>query len=520
MTVGYVRLSRDDDRRNYASIENQKLIISQYANEHHLTIDLWYEDDGVSGYKFDRPGLQQLFHNLDCISTILIKDFSRLGRHNAKVLLILDEFQENGKRLIAIDDHYDSFSPDDDMIGIKTWFNERYVKDTSKKIKKVLEAKQKAGTLLIQVPFGYCIQNNCVEIVNEEASFIQQIYILYLNGYGYRRLAEYLNACAIPTPSMSRQKRELRQGHCSHRKIAFLWSDSMVKNILNNDFYIGTLRLHKRARTTIHGKDKRIPKVNHYVFKDHHPAIITQELFEQVQKLKQSRIKTHFRSTSAPNLFTGFLFCKDCGHRLTPITRKMSNGKRVYYICSTYNSKGKQYCQKSHLIKETDLIEQTIGTLILHQDILKETIVFCEQSIPKNKTLSVQTQINKQICGLKKQLSALLLQKTKDLSSNLDYQEILSESYKQMEEELLEKIHILKKDLNETYTTQNNFKQAAYPLELLNQVIENQVLTREMIELCIEKIIISASGDTEILLKSKEALHNALSNRWYARDDF
>ena len=146
MNSGYVRLSRDDDKRNYISIENQKLIIKQYAASQNTVIDRWYEDDGVSGYKFDRPGFQQLMEDLDKdIDTVFVKDFSRLGRHNAKVLLLLDEFQERGKRLVVIDDNYDSLSPDDDVIGIKTWYNEKYVKDTSKKIRRVLGARQKGN---------------------------------------------------------------------------------------------------------------------------------------------------------------------------------------------------------------------------------------------------------------------------------------------------------------------------------------------------------------------------------------
>ena len=156
MNAGYVRLSRDDDKRNYVSIENQKLIINQFAAESNMVIDRWYEDDGVSGYKFDRPGFNQLMEDLDKdVDRVFVKDFSRLGRHNAKVLLLLDDFQERGKQLIVIDDNYDSMQADDDTIGIKTWYNERYVKDTSKKIKRALGARQKEGTLMTQPPFGY-----------------------------------------------------------------------------------------------------------------------------------------------------------------------------------------------------------------------------------------------------------------------------------------------------------------------------------------------------------------------------
>ena len=155
MNAGYVRLSRDDDHKNYVSIENQKLIINQYAADLGAVIDRWYEDDGISGYIFARPGFQQMMADLDRdVDTVYVKDFSRLGRHNAKVLLLLDEFQERGKHLIVIDDNYDSMDSSDDTIGIKTWFNERYVKDTSKKIKRAIGARQKEGTLMTQPPFG------------------------------------------------------------------------------------------------------------------------------------------------------------------------------------------------------------------------------------------------------------------------------------------------------------------------------------------------------------------------------
>ena len=117
MNVGYVRLSRDDNQRNYVSIENQKLIISQFAAEHNMVIDRWYEDDGFTGYKFERPGFEQLMEDLDKdIDRVFVKDFSRLGRHNANMLLLLEMFQENEKQLIVIDDNYDSMQAEDDTI--------------------------------------------------------------------------------------------------------------------------------------------------------------------------------------------------------------------------------------------------------------------------------------------------------------------------------------------------------------------------------------------------------------------
>lgn len=126
MNVGYVRLSRDDDKRNYVSIENQKLIISQFAAKCNMVIDRWYEDDGVSGYIFNRPGLNQLMDDLDKdIDRVFVKDLSRVGRHNAKVLLLLEDFKERKKELIVVDTNYNSETDDDDTIGITTWYNSK-----------------------------------------------------------------------------------------------------------------------------------------------------------------------------------------------------------------------------------------------------------------------------------------------------------------------------------------------------------------------------------------------------------
>lgn len=117
-------------------------------------------------------------------------DFSRLGRHNARVLLLLDEFKEQGKHLIVIDDHFDSLDSSDDTVGIKTWFNERYVKDTSRKIRCAISARQKEGTLITKPPFGYCRDEkdkSIIKIVPEEADYVRLIFDLYISGYGYRK---------------------------------------------------------------------------------------------------------------------------------------------------------------------------------------------------------------------------------------------------------------------------------------------------------------------------------------------
>ena len=517
MNAGYVRLSRDDDKRNYSSIENQKLIISQYAAERNLMIDRWYEDDGISGYLFDRPGFKQLMEDLDKdIDTVFVKDFSRLGRHNAKILLLLDEFRERGKHLIVIDDHYDSEVSEDDTIGITTWFNERYVKDTSKKIRNALGAKQKEGTLMTQPPFGYRRtgkKKETLEIVPKEAEFIKLIYDLYIQGCGYRKISTYLTQQGAPTPSMIRRERELEEGRNTNRHVAAVWSDGMVKDILDNDFYIGTFRLRKRARNTVHGKDKRVPKEEQYIFENHHPAAIDKMTYDLVQELKQKRTKSRYKGSRGqwigseiPNPFGSCLYCRDCGSKLTPACRQTSAGVRKYYICSTYNTKGKRYCPKAHLTPEQDLMEDVVHYIRLCRNALCEVIsaydmkdFAAEQKTAEEKCIAVREDIE----AVKKQLRTLFSQKIKDIADNPDNEDLIKESYDSIQQDLTARIHALELRHNELkHTKPPDVKDKLHTaLEVVDDIIQKGTLNRKDIEILIERIEVDENGLPEIKLK-------------------
>lgn len=519
MNAGYVRLSRDDDKKNYISIENQKLIITQYASEQGESIDRWYEDDGVSGYLFNRPGFSQLMAGLDRdIDTVYVKDFSRLGRHNAKVLLLLDEFQERQKRLVVIDDHYDSMDSSDDTIGIKTWFNERYVKDTSKKIKHAINARQKEGTLMTQPPFGYRRNpedKKLLEILPEEAEYVRLIFSLYLSGSGYRKIANSLTDQGIPTPSMARHRRELAEGRITKRPVAHRWSDSMVRDLLGNDFYTGTLRLRKRARNTVHGKDKRVPREEQCVFENHHPAVIDKATFSLVQEGKAQRNRTHYRGSRGQrpgagpaNPFGGCLFCKDCCSRLTPIRRKSSGIERSYYICSTYNTKGRRFCQNAHLVEEQDLMQDVLHYLRLCRNALGDTIAAYDFQGLEAEEASRQEKhrkLNAAIQEQKAQLRILLEQKVKDLSFSSGNEALIADTYDAVQSSLIARMHRLEGQLAELAAIPPKGpaagKEQKNTLDVLDQVIAKGALGQRDIKLLFKRIDVDAKGYPEITLK-------------------
>ena len=510
MIDGYVRLSRDDNKRNYSSIENQKLIIQKYAEENNMIVRYIYEDDGISGYSFNRPQFQNMMANLGSIDVIVAKDLSRIGRHNAKVLLFLEEMEEQGKRVILIDDNYDSLYSDDDIIGIKTWDNERHVKNTSRKVKRIKKMEQENGTLKCAPPFGYTRHplNKQMVLIDEEAAAILNLEKdLYLEGNGIRKIAEILSDRGVPTPTMLQKERFQALGLPYHREVAYMWSYGMVKDTLFNDYHNGVLRTHKRERMTINGKDKKISRDQQYVFPDHHPKIFDDDTMKLLFEVKDSRHHSQYRGQRKHiNLFSGCLYCKDCGMKLTAINRP-NRGK--YYVCGTYNKKGKQFCEYAHLVTEETLMDALVKYLTLCRDSLVDIIQNFDLSNLKAPTYSADDSLQRlenELEKIKKELKTLITQKVKELTTNPGMAEIINETYASLQTEKMERISAIEKTLQDL-TKEPHIPTAAIKpnlqtaLDILNEVLEQKGLTRTDIEALVERIIVDKDGNVDIYLK-------------------
>ena len=491
MVVGYVRLSRDDNKRNYSSIENQKLIIKKYAKENNIQIEQWYEDDGFSGYSFQRPAFQEMWNNLENnIDIVIAKDLSRIGRHNAKVLLLLETIREMGKRLILIDDNYDTQKTEDDMIGIKTWYNEQYVKDSSKKIKSVIRTKQKQGNFLVSVPYGYKKSGKQeFETDEETADYVRLIFDCYLNGMGFRAISYYLNERKIPTASMIQKERAQTSGNFYKRKITTQWSPTMVGVILKNDFYIGVLRQHKKERTVVNGKEIKVNPKDQFIFENNHYAIVEKEKFYKVQEILKKRVKQSYRGQSCHNnLFRGLLYCADCGGFMTAVNRKE---KEKYYICGNYNKNGKKFCSCSHIIYEKEIIKAVQIYFLHYFNYIKPQI---EQFYLKNKKHSQDLKkqnMENSLKELKEELKLILVKELKEESN------IIRKVYEEMKKEKVEKISFLENEL------QNLEKKNQDVFDNIFQSITNGNLKRKDVELLIEKITVEKDSSFEIQLKGK-----------------
>ena len=339
--AGYCRISVDDELdRDNVSIENQKAIIQDFVKQKFPGSTLtFYEDRDRSGYTFEqREGYQTMRNGLMAhqYDILIIKDFSRFSRRNSRGLVELEDLRDAGVRIISIGDGID-FPNDDDWLKIQFQFliNEMPVTDTSKKVRNVIKRRQADGKWICAAPYGYLInQRQEFEIVPTEADIVRTIFRLYNEeGWGYKKIANYLTEQGIPTPRMAERDRKEATGAEYRRTVKSAWAIVTVQGILDNDFYIGTLRQSKYTRKKINGKDIRQDEAEQIVIERHHQPILDYRTFATTRALREKRSTSNYRGIKKyDNVYSGFLTCGDCGAPMFAMSR---SDLKPAYTCGT-----------------------------------------------------------------------------------------------------------------------------------------------------------------------------------------
>ena len=515
--VGYCRLSRDEDKENYSSIEEQKRIIKDYASTRNWIINDkdFYIDDNVSGYTFNRPEFTKMLEKVKGgkIDVVIAKDLSRIGRNNGKVLVLIDEFKNMQKNLILVSEMggtYDVLNDRDDTIGITTWFNERYVKDCSRKTRDHMYSKQKTGRLVMGNYYGYVKDKEDVTklYVDEEIRpVITLIYKLYIEeGLGRKKICDILNSkYNYPTPSVYYRRKHLERGRIYKHPVQELWSTYMISNILNNDVYTGALRTHKRKTISIRGRAIKLPEEEHFVFENHHEAIISKETFEMAQNIRKR--KARLKSTSGTRkrnyAFSGIIRCGDCGFGVSGITMNRKQ-KQKGYECSQYRTYGKARC-KCHEIKESDIIIHLKEFLKFTKEKYQDEINKIEIEVKTNKEQNNKEKIKFEIETLKAEYKVLLNQKIKDLAgNNNEYQkQMIEASYKELELEKTSKIERLQEILQkaEQDISKEKIIKLKTAMEYFDEIISAEVPSRYVLENIINTIWIYSDKTVKFDLK-------------------
>lgn len=345
----YGRLSNDDDAE-MNSLENQLEIVRTFASDKGYRIVGESYDDNVSGMRFDRKGLNQVTQAVDAgkIDAVIVKDLSRLGRHQMQTALFIDYLRQCGVAVISVTEGLDTMDDGHDLIiGVRQLMNDYYAKDIGNKIRHGYREKQKEG-LVITPPFGYWKDRNTGRIrLHPEASVtVQIIYGLYCEGLGQKEITRRINAMQRKTP---KQIHDERCGKADGK--VYRWTYQSVKNVLVEESYTGLLVNHQ---TETHGRTVTpVPEDEQYRHEDFYPVIIDREEWEQVQTLLKANAKP-YRGNTASHRYAGLLTCGDCGSTFVSRIRCWNGSRRVEYLCKSYMHHGKAFCS-SHRIRESEL---------------------------------------------------------------------------------------------------------------------------------------------------------------------
>ena len=362
ITALYPRLSHEDELQGESnSISNQKRILETYAKQNGFSNLRWYTDDGYSGANFQRPGFQAMLADIAAgkVGTVIVKDMSRLGRNYLQVGMYTEMiFPQKGVRFIAINDGVDSAQGENDFAPLRNIFNEWLVRDTSKKIKAVKRSKGMSGKPITSKPvYGYLMDEDENFIIDEEAApVVRQIYSLCLAGNGPTKIARMLTEQQIPTPGTLEYRRtgSTRRYHPGYE---CKWATNTVVHLLENREYTGCLVNFKTEKPSYKLKHSiENPPEKQAVFENHHEPIIDRETWERVQELRKQRKRPN--RYDEVGLFSGILFCADCGSVMYQQRYQTDKRKQDCYICGSYKKRTAD-CT-AHFIR-TDLL--TAGVL-------------------------------------------------------------------------------------------------------------------------------------------------------------
>ena len=350
ITALYERLSRDDDLNGESnSITNQKKYLEDYARRNGFTNIRHFTDDGFSGVNFNRPSFQELIKEVEAgnVATIIVKDMSRLGRNYLQVGFYTEVlFPQKDVRFLAINNSIDSNNAsDNDFAPFLNIMNEWYAKDTSNKIKAVFDARMKDGKRCSgSIPYGYnrLATDKQTLVVDPVASeVVKRIFLLANEGKSPRAIAELLTEEKVLIPAAHAKEYHPEQYNGMKFTDPYLWGMSTIRTILSRQEYLGHTVLRKSVSTNfkLH-KRKNTDEDEQYVFYNTHEPIISQELWDSVQKRKKRANRTAAKGTHS-NRLSGYLYCADCGRRMTLQTHYSKKDRSVQYSyrCGGYASR-------------------------------------------------------------------------------------------------------------------------------------------------------------------------------------
>ena len=500
-TALYCRLSQDDGLDGDSnSIQNQKSILQRFAEDHHFPNPCFYVDDGFSGGNFQRPAFQQMIADMENgeIGIIVTKDLSRLGRNQLHTGLYIEErFPMFGVRYIAINDNVDTENAEsNDLMPFKNLFNEWFIRDTSRKIRAVQKAKAERGERLgTRTPYGYRKDPDTKKLIVDEeaAAIVRRIFAMCAGGSGPSQIARILKKEQILTPTMYAYTKYGMTHTGLDTQRPYHWSGDTVADMLENEIYLGnTVNMKHSSRSY---KDKRRvehPREECLVFENTHPALITREVWDMVQRVRKN--KRRLTKMEEQDKYSGLVFCADCGSNMVLHRAHTMSASYNHFTCRTYKKDG-EACT-GHYIRECVLDEIVLEDLRRVTSAAREHPEKFAAYIGSKQSAELQRKIRRQ----EKELAAMRKRKAeldaifKKLYEDSVLGRITTEQFQMLsgsytEEQNLITVGIPQKEseiqrLRETAIGTDSF------LDKAKRYTDITELTPELLRLFIEKIVV------------------------------
>ncbi|MDE5570199.1 MAG: recombinase family protein [Ruminococcus sp.] len=501
--AGYCRISVDEELdKDNTSIENQKSIIEDYVYRTFPDSQLdFYADRDRSGYTFDQREEYQVLRRKmfrGDYDILIVKDFSRFSRRTSRGLVELEDLRDAGMRIISIGDGID-YPTSDEWTAIQFRFlvNEMPVTDTSKKVKSVIKRRQEEGKWICAVPYGYIMTNSKTmqfRVDEPSAEVVRKIFQLYCDGWGYKKIANYLTDSHIPTPRKTEQLRKEAEGEEYKIKSRPEWSIITVSEILKNDFYIGTLRQRKYRRKKINGSDEKLQETDHIVIANNHEAIVDYKVFSAVQEQIKLRSTSNYRGVKKyDNVYTGHLFCGDCGSPMFSMSRA---DLPPAYRCGTYHRHGVKACSSHHT--RVDMLDELLKSYVCkvrdNSEFMLEQLqksIDNEQKETSSSKNVVEVLLQK-IEDIKTELKFLNRQHVKDIAKHPEREDMLEEIYQEQVDELMLQIEGFRNQVQLATDKHNAIiamnRTAKSVMEVFDAIINKNALTKADIDFIIDRI--------------------------------
>ncbi|MCM1059877.1 MAG: recombinase family protein [Eubacterium sp.] len=507
----YLQLSKDDglDTIESSSIQTQKEMLTRYCRENSIVIADYYVDDGYSGTNFDRPSFKRMISDIEDgkVNCVITKDLSRLGRNYLESGAYIEIFfPEHNVRYIALNDGVDTLRATSmEITPFRNLLNDMYAKDISKKVKSAILTRQKQGKFIgARAPYGYKkdpADKNHLIIDERYAPVVRKIFELAKNGMGVTAISRQMRKEKIIRPSAIAAEENRSFSIYADDDKKYEWTVSAVRCILNNPVYTGSNRAQLRTKASMKSKKFEYNGImGKFIVKNCHEAIVSQEDWDLVHRLVESRRRTLSEEDEKyENIFAGLLKCGTCGYGISArMNRRLKREfiiDKVHYECNQYRIKGKNVCTQ-HSIEARDLynvilaeIKRLADYAVQNDEKMLDNIISKLRKSDTDKTKQDERdlkKLNKRLAELDGLFAKLYEDNANGKVSDRNYAN-LSAVYEKEQIEIEEKINALNMSIK---TNRENNINAENFVETIKNYADITELNAAMLNTLIEKIVV------------------------------